>query len=225
MAGEDPASRNLLLDLLIPLGFEVETVDNGRAAVEFWRSWQPHLILMDIQMPIMDGCQATQVIKAEADRLSAEAAHRIEPKIIALTANAFEHDRRAALAAGCNDCLSKSAQNAVLLNKIAEQLGSQNQDATSAGSLRDIASPSNGVEIGPKHLSGQTFQVTDLAVMPQNWCQQLQVAAGLADTEQILALIEEIPDDFNSLASALRELVEGFQFEPLMALGRETDLL
>jgi PAS domain S-box-containing protein len=57
-------NRQLLFELLFPLGFEIRGVSNGIEAIEVWESWQPHLIWMDLRMPIMDGYEATKEIRA-----------------------------------------------------------------------------------------------------------------------------------------------------------------
>jgi CheY-like chemotaxis protein len=85
-------SRQLLLHLLSPLGFEVREAENGQQAVVLWDSWQPHLILMDMQMPVMNGYEATKQIKSH---LKGQAT-----VIIALTASAFEEQRTMILSAG-----------------------------------------------------------------------------------------------------------------------------
>ncbi|MBN3897003.1 MAG: response regulator [Nostoc sp. NOS(2021)] len=58
-------SRLLLVKILTPLGFEVREATDGREAIANWESWQPHLIFMDMRMPIMDGYEATRMIKAK----------------------------------------------------------------------------------------------------------------------------------------------------------------
>lgn len=59
-------NRGLLLRLLVPVGFAVREADNGIEAVEISEQWQPHAVLMDLQMPLLDGFSATRAIKAAA---------------------------------------------------------------------------------------------------------------------------------------------------------------
>jgi GAF domain-containing protein len=109
------ANRQLLVQLLKPLGFEVKEATNGEEAIALCQSWSPDLIWMDMRMPIMDGYAATKEIKT---RLEDQA-----PTIIALTANAFEEERMIALSIGCDDFVRKPFQENVILEKIAEYLG------------------------------------------------------------------------------------------------------
>ena len=70
---DDPDSRSLLASILEPLGFDVRMAVNGREAVDLWDSWQPQLIWMDMRMPVMDGYEATQRIKAQEKERDAAA--------------------------------------------------------------------------------------------------------------------------------------------------------
>lgn len=82
----------------------METAEDGKIAVEKITQSRPgtyHLILMDIQMPVMDGYQATRAIRQIEDKNLAEI------PIIAVSANTFEEDRRKALESGMNAHLSK----------------------------------------------------------------------------------------------------------------------
>jgi signal transduction histidine kinase/AmiR/NasT family two-component response regulator len=98
---EDEAINQMLMTaLLTQSGFEVTAVENGEKAVEAVRKNDFQLILMDLQMPHMDGFEATRRIKAITDRPNL-------PPIIALTAHAMGKDREKCLQAGMDDYLSK----------------------------------------------------------------------------------------------------------------------
>ena len=108
-------SRLLLVKMLSSLGFAVEEAENGVQAVEMWSSWEPHLIWMDMRMPVMDGYEATKQIKAH---LKGQAT-----VIIALTASAFDEERSVILSAGCDDFVAKPFREQVILEKMAKYLG------------------------------------------------------------------------------------------------------
>jgi CheY-like chemotaxis protein len=92
-------NRRLLVKLLESVGFEVQEAANGQQALEVWARWQPHLIWMDMRMPLMDGHEATQQIKATPQGQATV--------IIALTATAFEEDREQVLLEGCDGFVRK----------------------------------------------------------------------------------------------------------------------
>ncbi|NEQ68430.1 MAG: response regulator [Symploca sp. SIO2D2] len=64
VADDREENRTLLVKLLEPIGFEVREAANGKEAVALWETWQPHLIWMDTRMPVMDGIEATRIIRA-----------------------------------------------------------------------------------------------------------------------------------------------------------------
>lgn len=74
-------SRLLLVKILTPLGFEVREATDGSEAIANWESWQPHLIFMDMRMPIMDGYEATRLIKAKQIGHGAASTLRRFPKL------------------------------------------------------------------------------------------------------------------------------------------------
>jgi signal transduction histidine kinase/DNA-binding response OmpR family regulator len=74
-------SRMLLVKILTSVGFEVREAIDGSEAVANWESWQPHLIFMDMRMPVMDGYEATKIIKAKQRRYGATNALRKFPNL------------------------------------------------------------------------------------------------------------------------------------------------
>jgi CheY-like chemotaxis protein len=98
--------------MLKRLNYEVHVADNGRAAVEAWKERDFDLILMDMQMPHVDGLEATRYIR------QAERTGRKRVPILAVTANARAEDRAACLAAGMDDYLAKPIRSDELVEKV-----------------------------------------------------------------------------------------------------------
>lgn len=116
IAEDQPTNRLLLKRILGKAGFTLAEAENGQAAVEKWSEWQPHLILMDEDMPIKKGTEATREIQSLADP-----EHR--PVIVSLTAYALEQARLSALEAGCSDFVAKPFRSHELFTVIAKHLG------------------------------------------------------------------------------------------------------
>ena len=107
---DNPLNRDMLTKRLQRKGFEMNWAENGKIAVEKAKSEKPDLILMDLSLPVMDGWQATQIIKGDA-------ATKDIP-IIVLTAHAMPEDRAKALAIGANEYDTKPIDFKGLLEKI-----------------------------------------------------------------------------------------------------------
>jgi PAS domain S-box-containing protein len=97
---DNPVNRNVALGLLARLGYQADSVINGMEAVTAFGERQYDLVMMDLQMPRMDGLDASRELRR---RLAPER----QPRIIAVTANAVVGDRETCLAAGMNDYLAK----------------------------------------------------------------------------------------------------------------------
>ncbi|KAI0751498.1 hypothetical protein C8Q80DRAFT_580009 [Daedaleopsis nitida] len=150
---DNPINQTILSTFMKKKKIKYDVAKNGEEAVQKWRSGGFHLILMDIQMPVMDGIQATKEIRrlessngvggfpstpqSDGQQTPSEASttsttsdtrtsasstpsYRSSVIIVALTASSLQSDRVAALAAGCNDFLTKPVHLHWLNNKIIE---------------------------------------------------------------------------------------------------------
>ena len=109
LAEDDSVSRWLAIRLLERLGCSVRTVANGREAVEAWREGQWDIVVMDHQMPELDGLEATRLIRELEEREP-----RSRTPILAMTANTLAEAREACLAAGMDAVLTKPAEASTL---------------------------------------------------------------------------------------------------------------
>jgi len=122
---EDSEDNRLLVQLYLnKTGHQLETADNGEVAVSMFKKSDYHLVLMDMQMPVMDGYTATQKIREWEEQH-----HRPKTPIIALTSHALKGDMEKCLAAGCSDYMSKP----IIKSKLLEALHNYSQTPTQAG--------------------------------------------------------------------------------------------
>ncbi|RAK59208.1 hybrid sensor histidine kinase/response regulator [Phenylobacterium hankyongense] len=118
LAAEDNGTnQQVLAAVMESLGIDIDIVADGKQAVEAWRSCDYHLILMDIQMPVMDGIAAAQEIRAEERRSG-----RLRTPIIALTANALTHQVAEYMAVGMDGHVAKPIEIAKLYEAISTTL-------------------------------------------------------------------------------------------------------
>ena len=193
-------NRLLLVRLLTPLGFDVREAVDGQEAVKIWQQWSPHLIWMDIQMPVMDGYEATQRIRQLESQDQTT-------KIIALTASAMETDREAVLAAGCDDFVRKPFKAEVLLETIVQHLGV---------AYRYASESETTVNKRSNVLSAKSFQV-----MSADWIARLGQAAISGDDALVTQLVQEIPAEHEALAQQLMTLVDDFRLDVISDLTQE----
>ena len=110
LAEDEPINREVSLDLLSELGLLVDVAEDGLQALDLARKHRYPLILMDMQMPNLNGIEATQAIRADS--------LNCDTPIVAMTANAFDEDRQSCLAAGMSDHLGKPVDPDLLYETI-----------------------------------------------------------------------------------------------------------
>lgn len=130
LVDDNAINRNVFSDLLTHFGCAVETAENGEQAIRLAQEIRPDVILMDCQMPVIDGQEASRRIRA-----SEQPGEHVP--IIALTAHATSIDRERSLAAGMDDYVAKPVSPEVLLRKIA-QWRIRSKGSSASGSLAEF---------------------------------------------------------------------------------------
>lgn len=197
IAEDKLANRLLLRSLLEPLGFDIKEVVNGQEAVDIFYKWQPHLIWMDIRMPVMDGMEATRIIK--------KSPKGSDVKVVALTAHALEEERLQILASGCDEFIRKPYREPEIFDSLVSQLGVvfEYSDRESAQAI------------------DEELTQDDLKLISPELRVKLHDALILLDNEQILDAIGEISDTQNDLGKLLLGLVEDYSHSEIIAALEE----
>ncbi|MES2935192.1 MAG: ATP-binding protein [Pseudomonadota bacterium] len=189
-------NRELVRQLLEGAGFIVRTADNGRQAIDIFQDWHPQFIWMDMRMPVMDGYDSTRTIRTltGGDQV----------KIVALTASAFEEDRAAVLAAGCDDMERKPLEVDRLFGMMGKLLGLRYRYNDEAQAAQPPA--------------GEVAKV-DLSILPIALLSELRTAAEQLDLEAARHIVERIGQQFDkTLAITLASLIDGYRFDPIVAM-------
>ena len=208
-------NRKLLVKTLRPLGFEMREAVDGQEAIALWESWSPHLIWMDMRMPVMDGYQATRRIKSTTKGQATV--------IVAVTASALEEDREIILSEGCDGYIRKPFHEAELLEALSKHLGVQfvYEDVKEAGAGRGWGESRAGETglLGAEHPE----LVQELAAQAADWRLRTQQAAILGDVGLLTLLADEIRKDYPGLAEAVADLARVFDHEQLLSLIQQAE--
>ena len=189
-------NRRLLTRLLRSCGFEVHEAVNGMDAIEKWQSVQPHLIWMDIRMPVMDGFEAIRQIK---DQQSGD-----KTVIIALTASAFEEDREKVLEQGADDFIRKPFRESEIFEMMAKHLNlvfrfnDDNQLAKTPTEKLDTDAITESINALPKPIVNEFVE-----------------AVELIDHDRASTLVRRIEEVDKPLADLLKEKIDAYQYDSL----------
>ncbi len=206
---DQEVNRKLMRKLFEPLGFEVREAANGKEAVEIWQAWEPHLIWMDMRMPVMDGYEATRRIKSTTRGMATI--------VIALTASALEEDRAVILSEGCDDYLRKPFREEELFDAVARHLGVRY--VYEPISPPDVAAEVavDGREAGRPWAGEGQWLVAHLAEADPEWLADLEHAAILGDLEAISRLAHQATGQNPTLAEELVGLSERFDHDRILS--------
>lgn len=194
--------RELLRSLLLPLKFEIQEATNGRQAVDLCKNWQPHVIFMDLNMPEMDGFQATQILKK---------LYQQQIIIIAVTASAFEDRQKRIQQAGFDSFLLKPFSSKNLFTLLQKHLNIEYLYAETVEPTETLATN--------KALSKDIFNS-----LPKDLKTQLNEALQIVDIYKINFLITKIKLQNPELADIIQEKINNFEYESLSLQLSQDDL-
>ncbi len=201
VADDDPDTRELLRELLLPMGFIVAEAADGIEAVAQTRRFKPDLIIMDRRMPVLNGLDASK-------RIRAQPAYQ-RTKIIMLTASVFDEQRQEALAAGVDDYLRKPLQEDELYAALELQLRIHFQ-------LKSITTPATAPTTVP--MIAAAVDAAALASLSPALLQALRVATEELNRTKLLAVLEQIAPANPALARGITTMADEFRYRELWEL-------
>jgi signal transduction histidine kinase/DNA-binding NarL/FixJ family response regulator len=206
VADDSDTNRRLLVRLLEPLGFALREAADGQEAVEIWQAWSPHLIWMDMRMPVLDGYEATRRIKATTQGQATV--------VVALTASALEEDRQLILSEGCDDYVRKPFRDVELFDVLARHLGVQFVYAEAADDHRTKDDQEGQAAAEMERLAG-------VAALPADLVTRLEQVAILGDVAAMEMIIKQIQRYDAALAKTLAAWARDFEYDQILGLIRQ----
>ena len=197
---DDWLNRQLLVRLLESIGFATHEAGNGQEGLEAFREWQPDLILMDLRMPTMSGCEAIRRIRAS------EGGDRVP--IIAMTASVLDESRRGAAQYGADELLLKPFRSETLLQMLQARLNL----------ALEYSRPRVAEAVS------HTLSQDQLLRLSSDFTQELCNAALSGDYYLMLELTRKLESVDLAAAAILRGMVQRFEFQRLIDLlgGKES---
>jgi CheY-like chemotaxis protein len=192
---EDERENWLLLQrLLHNAGFQVQVAEDGARGVEMFRTWRPHLICMDLRLPVMGGIEAAREIRAlDGGR---------QVKIVALTASAFAQQRDEVLAAGLDDFVRKPYRREEIFDCIARHLGVRysHGEAPRASAVNPVAA----------------LQREALKILPNELRKELADALVRLDAGLIAEVIHRVSEQDAELGEVLVRCAKRFAYTEIL---------
>jgi CheY-like chemotaxis protein len=191
--------------MLEPIGFELVEASNGQEGLEKAIEFQPHLIIADLMMPVMDGFEMTRQLRQLPEFQNTT--------VIATSASVFEVDRQKSRESGCNDFLSKPIQIEELFNKIEKPLN--------LIWIFDDNTKTRSQELWDKPYYSTQGISTEMAIPPSEELIALYEAVQIGDfegVEQAAIRFKQLASEYTPFATRILELAQEFDSEKILHL-------
>lgn len=193
----DDAAENCIVftEILEHLGFNVRSVENGQDAVREYEEWKPHIIMMDLRMPGMDGYEAARMIRSKEGGE--------DPVIFAATGDVMDSDKEKMRQAGMNGYILKPYEEPAIREKIGEFV------------KISAASGKNGM----KHPRSENLSVVGpISGLPHALVERMQDAARNARLDILLGITDEVEAYDRGLAGKLRQSIKIYDYESIFEI-------
>lgn len=194
------SNREMLRLMLEPIGFRLMEATNGRESLEAMRGWMPHLVLLDMKMPEMDGYEVLEETRKDPELK--------DMPVIAVTASAFKEDRKAAKKAGADGFMSKPVDESELLQMIGKFTGVEYQYVD-----EEPADAQSSVQHVHSRFTKEELESIELEIR-----QGITEASRIGDINQLDHMIRQVSMGNPELAAQLQQLAEEFKFEEMADL-------
>ena len=201
---DEEVNRNFICNIFEAVGFFTKQAVDGADALAVTAEWNPDLILMDIQMPHMDGMEATRKIRELSPEKSIP--------IIGVSAGAFEEDRKNALESGMDEFIRKPFKSHELLHTIANFLDVRYV-------YEESHAPSN------RDGNGSVSLTAELEKVPAELAERIRVSAGSAYYQELMKQIEELEAFSPCLAVSLRDFAHRYDYESCIRVMERKNVL
>ena len=191
------ANRDVLVRMLQPVGFKIREATGGQEAIKTFATWSPHLVLMDIRMPEVDGLEAIRTIKSTKKG-------RNTP-IIGISASVFEDDRATVLKSGADDFLPKPFKENELFIKIGTCLG-----------INYLFDEDTSNKVDPSDTFSSIHE--SIADLPEDFLGAIRETVKGGYMDRMRELIETEADINPELAKHLLKLAHNFDYDSLSNL-------
>ncbi|MGR3302663.1 MAG: response regulator, partial [Candidatus Scalindua sp.] len=210
LAEDNMVNRKIALRLIEKLGYHADAVTNGKEALQYLEKKDYDIVLMDCQMPEMDGYEAARIIR---DENSSVRNHRIP--IIAMTANAMDGDRQKCLNAGMDDYITKPINRQEFTNVIKRYLRNGREEQNNFGLSPDMKVDSLSLNPPYKAVVQESGTTEQEGIIPEI------IYSEYADDADLVELIDEFAAGLEADVESMREALENGDHDGLRRLAHQ----